>query len=54
MASSLEIQLLGDYLRYLPAYSLIVCKDHSAVRNWRTHLLDSHKISKKSQRQLNN
>ena len=54
MASFLEIQLLGDYLRYLPAYSLIICKDHGAVRNWRTHLSDSHKISKRSQRQLNN
>ena len=53
MASFLEIQPLGDYLCYLPAYSLIVCKDHSAVRNWRTHLSRSHKVSKESQRQLN-
>ena len=53
MASFLKIQPLGDDLCYLPAYSLIVCKDHSAVRNWRTHLSRSHKVSKESQRQLN-
>jgi hypothetical protein len=39
-------------LRYLPAYRLIVCKDHGAVLNWRTHLSESHKISKKIQTEL--
>jgi superfamily II DNA helicase RecQ len=47
-----EFQVLGDQLRYLPAYQVIICKDHGAVRSWASHLKDSHKISSKKRKAL--
>ena len=47
-----EIQTLGDYLSYLPAYQVLVCKDHGAVRSWTRHLKEFHQVKKKEQQAL--
>jgi hypothetical protein len=47
-----EIQPLGDYLSYLPAYQVIVCKDHGAIRSWARHLQDAHQVKKEDRRAL--
>ena len=39
-------------MRYLPAYQVIICKDHGAVRSWKGHLKEFHQVKKKEQQAL--
>jgi hypothetical protein len=39
-------------LCYLPEYRVIICRVHGAVRNWDTHLWQSHSIPKKIRDQI--
>jgi hypothetical protein len=48
-----RIQNLGELLRYLPKYQVIICKDHGAIRSWASHLRDAHSISAKERKALN-
>jgi hypothetical protein len=50
--ATLQIETLGEHLRYLPAYKVIICKDHGGVHKWESHLTNSHKVSARQRKAL--